>query len=163
MKRCDFTVDLSFKTKKRSSSAEDERSWYSPLPEPKMRISSLRQPGRPDRQNPWFCVTRLLWFCPFGVVCCLIKSGNRLNFSLNQGDWIFFEVLFENYSVPDIETMKNKISPLPVVLNYTELNSYVDSNSEYNIFEDYNGGFGGWIHTFSPYYPRTDLKPIPLS
>jgi len=31
-----------------------------------MHFSSLRQPGHPEYQDPWFCVTRLLWFCPFG-------------------------------------------------------------------------------------------------
>ena len=33
---------------------------------PRMHISSLRQPGHPFIQDPWLCVTRLLWFCPFG-------------------------------------------------------------------------------------------------
>jgi len=60
--------------KKRPSSAEDERSWSVPDPPgPKMEISSLRQPGRPPVReaavDPWLCVTRLLWFCPFGVLC----------------------------------------------------------------------------------------------
>jgi hypothetical protein len=53
--------------KSAQSSAEDERSWNtSLLPGPKMRYSPLRQPGRPECQDPWFCVTRLLWLCPFG-------------------------------------------------------------------------------------------------
>ncbi len=31
--------------------------------------SSLRQPGCPECQDPWLCVTRLLWFCPYRRCC----------------------------------------------------------------------------------------------
>lgn len=44
------------------------------LPGAKMLVSSLRQPGYPPSNeasaDPWLCVTRFLWLCPFGELFC---------------------------------------------------------------------------------------------
>ena len=47
---------------------------------PRCLNSSLRQPGCPECQDPWLCVTRSLWFCPFGEPFCLtdVKSPRLL-------------------------------------------------------------------------------------
>ena len=40
------------------------------------------------------------------------KTGRQIKFFTGSKGLNFFEVFFENHSVSDIETMKNKISPL---------------------------------------------------
>jgi hypothetical protein len=56
--------------KKRPSPTEDERSWNTSFAGARMPYSTLRQPGYPPPSNtsgdPWLCVARFLWFCPFG-------------------------------------------------------------------------------------------------
>ena len=54
------------KKRARSSSEDESAPCVGDLPGAKTRISSLRQPGYPFIQDPWLCVTRSLWFCPFG-------------------------------------------------------------------------------------------------
>ncbi len=62
-----FNYCTLFNKKGALSSSEDESApCVGNIPVAKKADSSLRQPGYPFIQDPWLCVTRLLWLCPFG-------------------------------------------------------------------------------------------------